>query len=248
MAIPKDRTAFQTYCLRRLGAPVIQINVSPDQIDDRIDDALQVFGQFHTDAVEHVFLPYQIKDADITNEYLSIPPEVISIESLVPLLAASGGDGMFNVQYQMRVTDWDAFYSGGSIAGYDIAMQSLDMLQFEFDPNYSWDFNQHQQRLFVRWDWKNNIAAGDYVIIECYRVLNPSDFADIWSDKWLKEYATELIRRQWGENLMKFQGTTLPGGVTLNGTAIYQQALQNIARLDAEVRSTYQMPAGFLVG
>lgn len=248
MAVPQSRTDFQNYCLRRLGSPVIQINISSDQISDRVDDALQMFAQFHGDAVEHVFLPYQLQQTDVTNEYIQIPPAVISVVSIVPFFGASNSDGLFNLQYQMHLTDWDAFYSGGSIAGYDLAMQNLDMLQFEFDPNYSFEFKQHQQRLFIHWNWSTDITVGSYLVIECYRVLDPETYNDIYNDKWLKAYATELMRRQWGENLMKFQGTKLPGGVTLNGVAIYQEALRNIDRLEKELRSTYEEPLGFLVG
>lgn len=248
MATPQSRTDFQNYCLRRLGSPVIQINVSSDQISDRIDDALQVFAQFHFDGTEHVFMPYQVKPGDITNQYIQMPSNVISVVSIVPFFGSSSSDGLFNLQYQMHLTDWDAFYAGGSIAGYDLAMSNLDMLQFEFDPNYSFEFKQHQERLFVHWDWNNDVQANQYMVIECYRVLDPETFNDIYNDKWMKAYATELIRRQWGENLMKFQGTKLPGGVTLNGTAIYQEALRNIEKLEIELRSTYQEPMGFLVG
>ena len=226
----------------------MEINVDPDQMEERVDDAFQRYQQFHSDAVEHVIMPYVVLQADITNEYIPIPPAMISVTNIIPLGNNSRGMGMFDLQYQLRMTDWDAFYSNGSIMNYDVMMQKLALLQFELDVKFSIDFNRHKQRLYVRWNWKGDVVPGDYIAIEGYSMLDPDTFPDVYNDMWLKAYTTALIKRQWGENLLKYQGVALLGNTTLNGADIYQKAQADIDRLDEELQDTFQNPIDFFIG
>jgi hypothetical protein len=248
MATPSSRDGLIQYCLRRLGHPVIEINVDPDQVEDRIDDALQQYQQFHMDATEHVVVPYQVTDTDMINKFLPVPKDIISVVGFVPLGNDTRGLGMFDIEYQMRLTDWDAFYAGGSIMNYDVMQQHLALLRFEFDVAFSFDFNRHQGKLFIRWNWGADVLAGDFMIMEGYRILDPDTYPDVYNDFWLKRYATELIRRTWSENLLKYSGTTLPGGITLNGPEMYQRALDSIEKLEQELRDTYELPISFMIG
>jgi hypothetical protein len=248
MPNPTTRDGLIQWCLRRLGHPVIEINVDPDQVEDRIDEALQMYQQFHMDSVEHVLLPYQITSNDITNKYIPIPSDFTSVIGYVPLGNDSKGMGMFDISYQIHLNDWDAFYGNGSVLNYDMTMQKLALLQWEFDVKSSFDYNRHQQRLYVRWNWHGDVVAGQRIVIEGYRALDPATYSDIYNDRWLKLYATELIRLQWGINLMKYSGTSLPGGITLNGTDIYEKATEAMEKLEEDLRNTYELPIDFYMG
>jgi hypothetical protein len=247
MAIPTNRGEFIDWCLRRLGAPVIELNVDPDQVEDRVDEALLMFQQFHMDAVEKVYLAHCMTAQDIANQYIQIPPPVISITRIVPVGNSNRTMGMFDIQYQMRLNDLYTFTST-SILHYDVMMKHLALLQFEFNTDPSIMFSRHQQQLHIMLDWNHDVQVGDYYIIECYRILDPSIYTDIWDDKWLKDYTTCLIKLQWGSNLQKYAGVSLLGGVTLNGTELYQQALAEKDKLEQQLQDTYQLPINFIMG
>jgi hypothetical protein len=233
--------------MRRLGSPVIEINVDPDQVEDRIDDAFQYFQDYHFDGVEKVFLKHQLTSMDVANQYIQIPPPVISVLRVLPVGSSNQSMGMFDIQYQMRLNDLYTFTST-SILHYDIMRKHLALLEFEFNVDPGIEFERHQQQLRINWDWNNSVAVGSFIIIECYRILDPNQYPDVYNDRWLKAYATELIRRQWGENLMKYQGVALIGGTTLNGTDIYQKALDNIEKLEQQVKDEFQLPIDFIMG
>lgn len=245
MGKPQTRQDLIDYCYRRLGAPVLEINVDPDQVEDRIDDAFQYFQDFHFDGVEKVYLAHQLTAQDISNQYIPIPPLVISVTKIVPLANSSNNMGMFDIQYQMRLNDLYTFTST-SIVHYHTMMTHLALLNFEFNVESSILFQRHQQQLRIMMDW-TSVAVGDYYIIECFRILDPDQYPDIYNDRWLKAYATELIRRQWGENLMKYAGVNILN-TTLNGTDIYTKALENIEKLQEECRSAMQLPIDFMMG
>lgn len=236
------------YCLRRLGSPVININVDEMQLEDRIDDAIQFFQEYHFDGVEQLHLPHQITQQDYDNKYIAIPPAVISVTGVVPT-TMSGGSNMnpFDLQYQMRLNQFNNF-SNMSIIQYDMMQSYLSLLRFEFQVNPRIQFNRHQQQLHLNLDWDREISIGDYLIIECYRVLDPVTFPAIWDDRFLKFYATALIKRQWGSNLKKFQGVQLPGGVTLDGNAIYSEADAEAQKIEEEMQLRYELPPNFLIG
>jgi hypothetical protein len=245
--MPASRQDLIDYCYRRLGAPVIEINVDPDQVEDRIDDAFQYFQDYHFDGVEKVYLRHQLSAQDIANEYIQIPPPVISVLRVIPVGNSNQSMGMFDIQYQMRLNDLYTFTST-SIMHYDIMMKHLALLNFEFNTDPGIEFERHQQQLRINWDWANSVGVNDYIIIECYRILDPNMYPDVYNDRWLKAYCTELIRRQWGENLMKYNGVALIGGTQLNGGEIYQKALDNLEKLEQQVKDEFQLPCDFIMG
>lgn len=247
MALPGNRQELIDYCLRRLGAPVIEINIDPDQIEDRVDDAFLFFQDYHFDGVERVYLAHQMTANDITNQYIPIPAPIISVTRVLPTANSNASNiGLFDVQYQMRLNDLYTFTST-SIIHYDVMQRHLALLEFEFNADPGILFTRHQGQLRILLDW-TSVSVGDFYIIECYRILDPDQYPDVYKDRWLMAYTTELLRRQWGENLMKYQGVALLGGVTLNGTDIYQKALDNIEKLEQQVHDEFQLPIDFIMG
>lgn len=271
MAIPTSKSTFKSYCLRALGFGVIDINVSDDQADDRIDEALQYFAQYHYDGVERVYLKYQVTQADkdrilspngdstITatkgsvtstykqaNNYIIVPETVLAVTRIFPL-SSRGNQNMFDVRYQLRLNDLYDF-SSTSIIHYDMVMRHLDMLDHILVGEKPIDFNMHNNRLYIGMDWKTDIQVGEYLVIECYRKLDPTENTDVFNDMYLKRYVTSLFKKQWGTNLSKFGGVQMIGGVTLNGLEIYQQANQEIQTLEDQIRGTFESPVTYMVG
>jgi len=271
MAIPNTRATFKEYCLRSLGKPVIEINVDPDQVEDRIDEALQYFSQYHYDGIERVYLKYQITQADIDRarsdtslpsvtdvdssttavwkeqkNYIPVPSTVMSVVKVFPF-NDKGGMNMFDVKYQLRLNDLYDF-SSTSVIHYEMTMQHLDFLDHILTGDTQIRHNQHQNRLYLDLDWQLDVADGDYIIIECYRKLDPATFVDVWDDIFLKKYTTQLIKLQWGANLSKFQGIQMLGGVALNGEQIYTQAQEEINKLEEQIQLAYELPPMHMIG
>jgi hypothetical protein len=272
MAIPTTKSTFKDYCFRALGQGVIDINISDDQADDRIDEALQYFAQYHYDGIEKMYLKHLITEADVTrarsnetatatdvdgtttatwlegSNWIPLPQAVVSVLRVFPLTDTGGGSNMFDVKYQLRLNDlYDL--SSTSIIQYQMAMDNLDLIEHILVGETPIRFNQHQNRLYIDADWENNFVAGqDYIIIECYRKLDPSAYADVFDDIFLKRYATSLIKRQWGANLSKFTGIQMLGGVEMNGSEIYSQAEEEITKLEEEMKLAYELPLDYMVG
>ncbi len=271
MAIPTTKATFKSYCLRALGFGVIDINVSDDQVDDRIDEALQYFAQYHYDGIEKMYLKYQITEADVTraatnttttatdtidstitasfgegNGFIPMPSSVVSVIQIFPF-DDSATNNMFDIRYQLRLNDLYDF-SSTSIIHYQMTMQHLDFLSHILVGEKPVRFNQHQNRLYVDMDWTNDVSVGDYLIIECYRKIDPASYADIFDDIYLKRYATTLIKRQWGANLSKFNGVAMLGGVTMNGEAIYSQAIDELNKLEEQIQLSFETPIDYMVG
>jgi hypothetical protein len=249
MAKPRTRQELIDYCLRRLGAPVIEINVDPDQVEERIDDAFQFFRDYHFDATEKVYLAHEITQLDKDQKFIDIKGAdslITSVIRVIPMTNAAQSMGMFDIQYQMRLHDLYTF-QGTSIINYDMMMQRLALLKFEFNTEPSLRWNRHQGKLYIEMDW-DNLQVGSHIIIECYRVLDPDQYPDMYDDRWLKMYATALIKRQWGTNLGKLDGVILPGGITLKGGEIYQQANEEINKIEEEVQNRYELPVDFMIG
>jgi hypothetical protein len=271
MAVPSSKATLKTYCLRALGFGVIDINVSDDQIDDRVDEALQYFAQYHYDGVERMLLKYQVTAADITrsktdstttatdsvdssitasfgegNGFIPMPSSVISVMGIFPF-SDSSTNNMFDVRYQLRLNDLYDF-SSTSIIHYEMTMQHLDFLEHILVGEKPIRFNEHQNRLYIDMDWSNDITAGEYIIIECYRKIDPASYSDIFDDIHLKRYATALIKRQWGANLSKFSGVAMLGGVTMNGENIFSQAQEELEKLEELISITNSPPIMFGVG
>ena len=266
------RETLKQYCLRALGKPVIEINVEDDQVEDRIDEALQYFAQYHYDGVERMYLKYEVQSADITrareNEtlstvtdtadstvtavfkegknYIPMPSSVVSVIQVFPFTDKAALN-LFDVRYQLRLNDLYDF-SSTSIIHYDMTLRHLDLLDHILVGERPLRYNQHKNRLYIDMDWANDVDAGDFLIIECYRKLDPATFTNVFDDIFLKKYLIQLIKKQWGANLSKFQGVAMLGGVQMNGEQIYTQALEEIQRLEEQIQLSYELPPNYMVG
>jgi len=276
MAKPASRQQLIEYCLRKLGAPVLEINIAEEQLDDLVDDALQFFNERHFDGVEKMFLKYKLTEDDIergrskggnndldveittassnvgtfeweeNSNYIPVPDSVIGIEKVFKLDNRTIASNMFNVNYQLFLNDiyW---FSSTQIMNYFVTKRYLEDIDWILNPNKQMRFNKRQGRLYIDTDW-DTMDKDDYLIIECYRILNPNDFTKVYNDSFLKQYLTSLIKRQWGQNLIKFQGVKLPGGVELNGRQIYDDAVRELQSIEDKMMTTYELPPMDLIG
>ena len=247
MAVPASRTELKDYCLRRLGSPVVDINVDDEQVEDRIDDALKYYQDYHYDGTERIFLKHQVTAEDIANEYITIPEAVIGVVRVFDIGDAIQSSTLFNIRYQIHLNDLFDFTSTTYVP-YVTAMRHVEMLEEIFVGKKPIRFQRHKNQLNIDMDWGNDVIAGDYVIVEAYRILDPDTYTDVYGDKWLLRYATALIKRQWGENLKKFEGMTLPGGVTFNGQKIWEEATEEINKIEEEMISSYSLPVADMMG
>ena len=214
------------YCLRRLGAPVTEINVDDDQVSDRIDDAIEFFQEYHFDGVEKVFLKHTITQTNITNEYIDIVDPVISVLRVLPIPNFNSfQSGFFNEEYQLRLNDLDSF-SGSSLIHWAMSQTNFSLVEHLFSIQPTLLFNRKQNKMYLETDWDDKFDVGTIIIIEAYRALDPTTYTEVYNDMFLKKYATALIKQQWGSNLTKFTGVTLPGGITLDGQTIFSEALE----------------------
>ena len=248
MASVNSRQGLIDYCLRRLGQPVIEINIDEDQLEERVDDALEYFQEYHFDGVEKVFLKHLITAEDITNEYIPMGDPVISVVRVLPIPSFdSFQGGFFNEEYQLRLNDLNSF-SGSSLIQWEMTQQNFSLVEQLFSIAPTMMFNRKQNRVYLEADWNEKFSVNDILVVEAYRALNPSTFPEVWNDMFLKKYATALIKRQWGENLKKFQGVVLPGGITLDGKSIYDEAVEEIAKIEEQMSLSYELPADGYVG
>ena len=268
MANPSSREQLKQYALRQLGKPDIEINVDDGQLEDRLDEALQYYAQYHYDGIKRTYLKYQYTQADkdritgntsesITknsvtttwtegNNFIVVPESVISVINIFPF-SNKGNLNLFDVRYQLRLNDLYDF-SSTSIINYDVVLRHLDFLDHVLVGEKPLRFNQNDNRLHIDMDWKNDIAVGEYIVIECYRKLDPEAFTDVYNDLYLKRYVTALFKKQWGANLSKFGGLQMIGGVSLNGQQIYSEALQDVEKLETEIRSTFELNPAMMIG
>jgi hypothetical protein len=247
MANPTSRTELKNYCLRRLGHPVVEINIDEDQMQDRIDDALEFYRDYHYDGTERTYYKHQVTSSDITNEYISIPTNINGIINVFPLGTGLNSNNLFNLRYQITLNDiYD--WSHAQFQNYTESMRRIALMEEVFVGKQPLRFNRHMDRLFIDMDWSTRTVAGEYIIIEAYRVLDPDTYTSVWGDRWLRQYCTQLFKRQWGENMKKFEGMQLPGGVQFNGQQIWNEADEEIKRLEEEVVNNYSMPAMDMIG
>jgi|TARA_B100000073_G_scaffold241009_1_gene202067 hypothetical protein len=281
MAQPASRSDLVNYCKRQLGAPVLEINVADEQIDDLIDDALQYFYERHFDGVVQTFLKYKITEADIdrgrtrgnnktvgivtttadatidnqtvtfsyeeNSNYIQVPPSVIGITKIFKFDGANTvTNNMFSVKYQMFLND--IYYFGGTeLLTYAMTRSYLEDMDFLLNTQKQIRFNQRQDRLYLDIDFAE-LSKDNYIVLDCYRLLNPNEFTRVWNDSFLKRYVTQLIKRQWGQNLMKFQGVKLPGGIELNGRQIYDDAQKELDNIREIMSNTYEIPPMDMIG
>jgi len=278
MAQPSTRQELIDYCLRKLGAPVLEINVAEEQIDDLVDDAIQYFQERHYDGVYQTFLKYQITQDDINrgrakglsgvgiastsitsvgtgatynyyenSNYIEVPNHVIGVNKIFSFEGSNSiSSGMFSIKYQLFLND--IYYWGSTeLLTYAMTKTYLEDIDFLLNTEKQIRFNQRQDRLYLDIDW-GSVEVGDWFIIDCYRTLDPNDYARVWNDSFLKRYLTSLIKKQWGQNLIKFQGVKLPGGVELNGRQLYDDAQKEIDTLMEKMSSTYELPPLDMIG
>ena len=247
MANPTSRTELKNYCLRRLGHPVIEINIDEDQMQDRIDDALAFYRDYHYDGTERTYYKHQVEQTDRDNGYIDIPSNIIGVVNVFPLGTGLNANNLFNLRYQItlnEIYDW----SHAQFQNYTESMRRIALMEEVFVGKQPLRFNRHMDRLYIDMDWEVRTSVGEYIIIEAYRTLDPDTYTQVWGDWWLRQYTTQLFKRQWGENLKKFEGMQLPGGVQFNGQQIWQEAEEEIKRLEEEVVNRYSMPAMDMIG
>ena len=250
MAQPATRQQLKDYALRRLGDPVIEINVDDSQVEDRLDDALQFFAEYHFDGVQKQFYKHQLTADDITNEYIDMNQVDSSVITVTRIFEQGNNSvNMFDVRYQMALNDFYGVRTGmGNMAQYDITKRHLALIQQMLDPEKAVRFSRVTNKLLIDTDWSENFSVGDFVVIEAYSILDPDTYTEIYNDRLLKEYVTSLIKRQWGMNLSKFQNITLPGGLSYNGAELYSQGQEEINKIEEEVQLKYELPPDFMVG
>ena len=248
MAKPTTRQELADYCLRALGAPVLEINIDEDQIEDRIDEAIQFYQEYHSDAVVRTFLKHQVTQDDINRGYFTLPDELISVLRVLNLSSGDAAD-MFNVKYQMFLNDLYGLRRPESLVNYEMTKQYMSAIELILTGSTQQiTFTRHMNRLSIQDDWKNYISLGQYIIVEGYQTIDPDQYTDVYNDMLLKKYLTALLKKQWGTNLLKFEGMTLPGGITMNGRAIYEDALADIEKIETDFDTKYQMPPDFFMG
>lgn len=246
MAQPNSREEFKDYILRKIGAPVIQINVSDEQVEDRVDEAISFWRDYHYNGSQLVYLKHQITQDDIDNGYIKLPENLLGIQKVFDLdNSISTGTGIFNVQYQFVLNNMTDI-TGYSIDHYYMAMSHLEFLQEWLVGRPLVRYNKHVNRLYIDVD-KSRLAVGKWLIIEAYDVINEAEYSDVWSDRWLQNYASVLVREQWGLNLTKFTNMQLVGGVSFNGEQILNDARQERQQMEEDaIRSLQPLTYNFI--
>jgi len=280
MAKPSTRQQLVDYCLRKLGAPVLEINVDDDQIDDLVDDAIQYFNERHFDGVERMYLKYKITQADIdrgraknnngvgivtttanstitgygstsfnfyeTSNFIQVPDSVIGVEKIYKFDTSSVSSGMWSIKYQLFLNDL-YYFNSVELLQYAMVKTYLEDIDFLLSTDKQVRFNKRQNRLYLDIDWGAK-TVDTWLVIDCYRALDPADFSKVYNDSFLKRYLTALIKRQWGQNLIKFRGVKLPGGIELNGREIYEDAERELDEITKRMSMDYELPPYDFIG
>ncbi len=249
MSNPSTRQELADYCLRSLGAPVIEINLDEDQIEDRIDEALQFYQEFHGDATLRNYGKHQITNTDITNEYITLPDNWIFVNRVFPFSGISSGQNMFSYKYQIMLNDiYDMTKGDAGVLSYEMSMQYLNSIDMILNGTPTIRWQRHANRLYIDTTWGEKLLEGDWIVVEGRTTIDPEDHSKIYNDLWLKRYLTALMKRNWGDNLKKFEGIQMPGGVTLNGQKIFDESLIEIDKLEQEMYSRFELPVDMQVG
>ena len=268
MAKPPSKAELKEYALRRLGKPVLEINVSDDQVDDAIDYTIQKFQQFHYDGAQRVYLKHKITQADLdraasandsittstagnstwleSNTYIEIPQHILSIEGIFSF-TDKGTANIFDIRYQMRLNDLYDFTST-QFYHYYMIQQHLGTIDFLLEGIKPTRYVATQDRLYLDMDWGADVLLDSYFVIKCWRALDPTTWTEIYDNMWVKDYTAAKIKKQWGQNMTKFQNVQMPGGVTLNGEMIYNDAVQELKDLDEQLRQEWETPPLDMIG
>lgn len=248
MAVPSTRTEFKEWCLRRLGKPVIEINVDDDQVEDRIDEALRYYWDYHFDGSEKTYYKHLVTSTDIANKYITLPENIIGAVRIFNIGDPSiSSDDLFNIRYQIALNDLYTLTSV-SLVPYYMVMEHLALVQQLLVGQMPIRYNRHRNRLHVDTMWGDKIKEGDYILVEAYEVIDPDTWTDAWGDRWLGKYTTALIKRQWGSNMKKFGGMQLPGGIIMNGQQIYDEAEEEIKELERDMVFNISLPVSDMIG
>lgn len=253
MAGPATRSQLKDYCLRKLGFPVIDINVDDDQLEDRIDDALQKFRNFHYDGTTEEYLAVKVTQTIIDTQSIDVPDTIIGVSRLLPVSGSSINSGskqgfnIFDINYQIRLNDFYNLLSS-SYTYYVIAREHLSMLDMIVTGEIPFTFNKTTSKINLFMDIGGRTKVGEYIVFQSLRVVDPDTYEKVFDDIWLKKYTTALFKQQWGSNLTKYANYTLPGGLVVNGEKIYMDASVELEKLEEELRDTYEMPTPMLVG
>lgn len=253
MASPLSRTELKDYCLRKLGFPVIDINVDDDQLEDRIDDALQKYREYHYDGTEEIYLAHMVTAGDIANKYISVSDNIVGISRLLPISGQSissqnsQGFNIFDINYQIRLND---FYSltASSYSYYVVARMHLSMLDMIVTGEIPFRYNKTINRVTLYMNWSGRLNEGDYIVFQAHRIVDPGVYSKIYNDTWLKEYTTALFKKQWGANLSKYTNFQLPGGIVINGDRIQAEGANEVEMLEQKLRDTFEYPPMMIVG
>ena len=277
MAKPTTKQELIDHCLRKLGAPVLEVNVSDEQLDDCIDDAIQYFQERHFDGVERMYLKYKITQDDLdrgranapsgtgmvastgsstsssftntwyeNSNYINVPDSVIGVEKVFKFDTSSISGGMFSIKYQLFLNDL-YFFNSVELLQYQMTKRYLEDIDFLLTTDKQIRFNKRQDRLYLDIDWGSQ-DKDQYLVLDCYRALDPSTFSGVYNDSFLKRYCTALIKKQWGQNLIKFKGVKLPGGIEFNGREIYQDGVEEVNAIRDQMSSTYELPPLDMIG
>lgn len=244
--IPTDRATFKEYCLRRLGKPLNEINIDNDQLDDRIDDALQYFWDYHFSGSEKMYYKHAVTDTDKANKYITLPDNIIGAVNIFPIGQALNTNNLFNIRYQIALNDLYTLTSV-SMVPYYMALQHVQFLEQMLVGQQPLRYNRYVNKLYVDMDW-DRIDTGNYLIVEAYQVVDPNVYSKVWTDRWLGRYATCLIKQQYGTNLKKYRGMKMAGGIEFNGQAIYDEATVERAELEKEMIRSYSLPVTDMIG
>ena len=246
MAQPTTKAEFKEWCLRKLGKPVIEINVDQDQVEDRVDEALSYYWDYHFDGTERTFFKHVVTDDDKTNGYITVPENIIGVVNLFDIGDALSTNNLFNIRYQFALNEiYDL--SNYNLSNYYLAMQHIQFLEEILVGKQPLRYNRHVNKLYIDMDWAK-VNTGQYIIAEAYNIVDPNTYADVWKDRWLQNYATAKIKYQWGSNLTKFEGMQLPGGVTFNGAQILQDSQAEIEKLEEDMITSYSLPVVDMIG
>ena len=280
MAKPSSRQELVDYCLRKLGAPVLEINLADEQIDDLVDDALQFFQERHFDGVERMYLKYKITQEDLdrgqadpsigigivtttgssnisgigtttfnfyeNSNFIQVPDSIIGIEKVFKFDTSTISAGMFSIKYQLFLNDL-YYFNSVELLQYSMVKTYLEDIDFLLTPDKQIRYNKRQNRLYLDIDWTAK-TKDNYIIIDCYRILDPNDFTKVYNDSFIKKYLTALMKRQWGQNLIKFRGVKLPGGIELNGREMYEDAEREIENILQRMAMDYELPPYDFIG
>jgi hypothetical protein len=239
------REQLKQYALRALGAPVVQINVANEQLEDRLDEAIAYFQLYHYDGIERMYLKHQVTQTNIDNQYITLPDYVYGVKRVIPFRQGSSSQNLFDVQYQLRLNDLYEL-TNTSMVYYSMVMQHMTLLDQMLNGYPQFEFNRLGGKLYLEVN-KTKLILNDYIIVECYRALDPATNTKMYNEPWLKQYVEALFKKAWATNLKKYQGMQLPGGVTVDGQSMYLEAMQEIKDLEEDLM-TKSAPLGFIVG